>query len=359
MGEGVNAGINLYVQVRQIPLRPPPLCGRLVPVPHSFKVGNVTIGGGALFLVAGPCVIESEAHAIKMAECVAGVSRALGLPYIYKASYDKANRTSLNSFRGPGLKDGLRVLKKIKATVKVPILTDVHDAADVPRVAEVADIIQVPAFLSRQTDLLVAAAKSGCAVNIKKGQFSAPWDMRHAVAKVRDSGNDRVFLTERGTSFGYNNLVVDMRSLAIMRELAPVVFDATHSVQLPSAGADVAGAHVARTPSSAHPAEGGRATQSQAERRRASSRRGSDRQTAAKETLASGGQPEYIPLLSRAAVAAGVDGVFMEVHDDPAHALSDGANALNLKNLRELLREIMAVAGAVQRSSAAARGRPN
>ncbi len=203
---------------------------------ESFKVGDVTIGGGQLFLIAGPCVIESEAHALKMAHAIASVAREKQLPYIFKASYDKANRTSIHSFRGPGLEEGLRILRKVRETVKVPVLTDVHDAADVPRVAEAVDVLQIPAFLCRQTDLLVAAGKSGCAVNIKKGQFVSPWDMRHAVEKVREAGGERVFLTERGASFGYNNLVVDMRSLAIMRKFAPVVFDATHSVQLPSAG---------------------------------------------------------------------------------------------------------------------------
>jgi 2-dehydro-3-deoxyphosphooctonate aldolase (KDO 8-P synthase) len=264
----------------------------------------VEIGGGELFLIAGPCVIESEEHAIKMAESIAGVARALRLPYIFKASYDKANRTSLKSYRGPGLDEGLRILNKIARTVRVPVLTDVHEAVDVQRVAEIADIIQIPAFLCRQTDLLVAAARTGRAVNIKKGQFVSPWDMRHAVEKCRAAGNQQVFVTERGSSFGYNNLVVDMRSLAIMREFAPVVFDATHSVQLPSAASNGEGA-------------------------------------------VSGGQPEFIPVLARAAVAAGVDGVFLEVHDNPKAAKSDGANALELKRLRSVLQEIVAVQKAV------------
>ncbi len=269
-----------------------------------FKVGNLEIGGGELFLIAGPCVIESEEHALKMAESIAGVARALRLPCIFKASYDKANRTSLKSYRGPGLDEGLRILNKIARTVRVPVLTDVHEAVDVQRVAEIADVIQIPAFLCRQTDLLVAAAKTGRAVNIKKGQFVSPWDMRHAVEKCRVAGNDQIFVTERGSSFGYNNLVVDMRSLAIMREFAPVVFDATHSVQLPSAASNDDGA-------------------------------------------VSGGQPEFIPLLARAAVAAGVDGVFLEVHDHPKAALSDGANALELTRLRSVLQEIVAVQKAV------------
>ncbi len=285
--------------------------------PESFQVGNVTIGSGGLFLIAGPCVIESEKHAIKMAECIAGVARALQIPYVFKASYDKANRTSLKSYRGPGMKEGLRVLRTVAQTVKIPVLTDVHQVSDVDDVAAAVDILQIPAFLCRQTDLIVAAAKSGRALNIKKGQFVSPWDMRYAVEKARESGNERVFVTERGSSFGYNNLVVDMRSLAIMRQFAPVVFDATHSVQLPSAG------------SSGPP-----------------SREAQDGEVA----VESGGQPEFIPVLARAAVAAGVDGLFVEVHDNPAEALSDGANALDLKWLRPVLREIVAVHQAVEAS---------
>ena len=267
----------------------------------SFQVGDVRIGSGKLFLIAGPCVIESEEHAVRMAEIIKGVTKALGFPFIFKASYDKANRTSIRSFRGPGVKEGLRILRKIKEEVGVPVLTDVHDVADVARVAEAVDVLQIPAFLCRQTDLVVAAALSGRPVNIKKGQFVAPWDMRHAVEKCRDAGNLQIFLTERGSSFGYNNLVVDMRSLAIMRKFAPVVFDATHSVQLPSAQPD-------------------------------------DHAPAV-----SGGQPEFIPVVARAAVAAGVDGVFLEVHDNPKVAKSDGANALESTKLRELLKELLAV----------------
>jgi 2-dehydro-3-deoxyphosphooctonate aldolase (KDO 8-P synthase) len=281
----------------------------------SFKVGDVTVGDGSLFLIAGPCVIESEEHALKIAECVAGVARALKMPYIFKASYDKANRTSVKSYRGPGMKEGLAILRKVADTVHVPVLTDVHDAHDVAAAAECVDVVQIPAFLCRQTDLLIAAAKSGRAVNIKKGQFVSPWDMRHAVEKVRESGNERVLLTERGSSFGYNNLVVDMRSLPIMRQFAPVVFDATHSVQLPSAG-------VAQAPS---PVRSGNSD----------------------VAPVSGGQPEFIPILARAAVAAGVDGIFIEVHDNPAAALSDGANALDLKWLRPVLHELQAVHAAV------------
>jgi 2-dehydro-3-deoxyphosphooctonate aldolase (KDO 8-P synthase) len=252
----------------------------------SFQVEGIRIGDGGLFLIAGPCVIESEKHAIFMAEVIKGVTRALNLPFIFKASYDKANRTSMRSFRGPGLAEGLRILKKVKDEVHVPVLTDVHETADVAKVAEVVDVLQIPAFLCRQTDLLVASGKTGRAINIKKGQFVAPWDMNHPVEKVRSTGNDRIFLTERGASFGYNTLVVDYRSLPVMRRLAPVVFDGTHSVQQPSAANGV-----------------------------------------------SGGQPEFIPLLARAAVAAGIDGLFLEVHDDPANAKSDGANALHLNHL--------------------------
>jgi 2-dehydro-3-deoxyphosphooctonate aldolase (KDO 8-P synthase) len=268
----------------------------------SFQLDNVRIGSGTLFLIAGPCVIESEDHAIRMAEIIKGVSRSLNIPFIFKASYDKANRTSLKSFRGPGLKEGLRILRKVKDEVRVPILTDVHETGDVPAVAEVADILQIPALLCRQTDLIVAAALSERVVNLKKGQFVSPWDMKHAVGKCQASGNKRILLTERGSSFGYNNLVVDMRSLAIMRKFAPVVFDATHSVQLPSASQGD---------------ENGRAV--------------------------SGGQPEFIPVLSRAAVAAGVDGVFMEVHDNPRIAKSDGANALDSRKLRGVLKELLAI----------------
>jgi 2-dehydro-3-deoxyphosphooctonate aldolase (KDO 8-P synthase) len=268
----------------------------------SFQFDGLNPGSG-LFLIAGPCVIESETHALKMAEEISAVARKLQIPYIFKASYDKANRTSLHTFRGPGLEEGLRILEKIGKEAGVPVLTDVHEAKDVPAVAEAVDVVQIPAFLCRQTDMLVAAAKHAKSINIKKGQFVSPWDMRHAVEKVRASGNDNIVLTERGSSFGYNNLVVDMRSLAIMRQFAPVVFDATHSVQLPSSGA------------------GGKAV--------------------------SGGQPEYIPLLARAAVAAGVDGVFMEVHDNPAAAKSDGANALALSELEAVLSELLAIKSAL------------
>src|SRR2546430_11653980 len=270
----------------------------------SFQVADIRMGSGSLLLIAGPCVIESEEHALFMAEVIKGVTRSLNFPFIFKASYDKAHRSSIRMFHGPGLCEGLRIRKKVKDEVHVPVLTDVHEAADVPKVAEVVDVLQIPAFLCRQTDLVVAAAMTERAVNIKKGQFASPWDMRQAVEKCRTAGNDKVFVTERGASFGYNNLVVDMRSLAIMRKFVPVVFDATHSVQLPSAAAD--GDHAV-----------------------------------------SGGQPEFIPVLARAAVAAGVDGVFMEVHDNPKEAKSDGANALESTKLRAVLKELLAVHGAL------------
>jgi 2-dehydro-3-deoxyphosphooctonate aldolase (KDO 8-P synthase) len=266
----------------------------------AFQIGDIKVGTGTLFLIAGPCVIESEEHALRMAEIIKGVTRALSIPFIFKASYDKANRTSIRSFRGPGLTEGLRILKKVKNEVGLPVLTDVHDVHDVAKVAEVADVLQIPAFLCRQTDLVVAAAMSERVVNIKKGQFAAPNDMRSIVEKCRTAGNERVILTERGASFGYNNLVVDMRALPMMRKFAPVVFDATHSVQLPSASSE--GDHAV-----------------------------------------SGGQPEFIPVLARAAVAAGVDGVFMEVHDNPKEAKSDGANALESIKLRGVLKELLAI----------------
>jgi 2-dehydro-3-deoxyphosphooctonate aldolase (KDO 8-P synthase) len=256
----------------------------------------VHVGAGHLFLIAGPCVIESEAHVRRMAETIQRITNDLQIPYIFKASYDKANRTSVKSFRGPGLAEGVRILGRLAKDTGLPVLTDVHEPAHCAVAAEAVDVLQIPAFLCRQTDLLVAAGKTGRAVNIKKGQFVAPWDMTHPVEKVRSTGNERVFLTERGASFGYNTLVVDFRSLAVMRELAPVVFDGTHSVQQPSAANGV-----------------------------------------------SGGQPEFIPLLARAAVAAGVDGIFLEVHDDPANAKSDGANALDLTRLKVLLEKLLAI----------------
>jgi 2-dehydro-3-deoxyphosphooctonate aldolase (KDO 8-P synthase) len=265
-------------------------------VTNSFEIGPVQVGAGKLFLIAGPCVIESEAHARGMAEAIQRVASDLGVPYIFKASYDKANRTSVKSFRGPGLVEGTRILGRLAKDTGLPVLTDVHEPGHCEIAAEAVDVLQIPAFLCRQTDLLVAAGKTGRAVNIKKGQFVAPWDMEHPVEKVRSTGNDRVFLTERGASFGYSTLVVDYRSLPVMRRLAPVVFDGTHSVQQPSSAGGV-----------------------------------------------SGGQPEFIPLLARAAVAAGIDGLFLEVHDDPANAKSDGANALDLKLLKPLLESLLAI----------------
>jgi 2-dehydro-3-deoxyphosphooctonate aldolase (KDO 8-P synthase) len=277
-------------------------------VTNPFEVGQpphrIRVGHGKLFLIAGPCVIESEAHARMMADAIQRITSDLGVPYIFKASYDKAHRTSINSFRGPGLAEGTRILRAIRETTGLPVLTDVHTAENCPPVAEAVDVLQIPAFLCRQTDLLIAAAeataKTGGAINVKKGQFVAPWDMRHAVEKIRESGNPRISLTERGASFGYNNLVVDMRSLPIMRAFAPVVFDGTHSVQTPSAANGV-----------------------------------------------SGGQPEFIPVLTRAAVAAGVDGVFLEVHDNPAEAKSDGANALHLNKLKQVLEHLLAIHKAI------------
>jgi 2-dehydro-3-deoxyphosphooctonate aldolase (KDO 8-P synthase) len=265
-------------------------------VSHEFEVGNVHIGSGKLFLIAGPCVIESEAHVRKMADAIQRITSDLGVPYIFKASYDKANRTSVGSFRGPGLVEGTSILRRLAEATGLPVLTDVHEPGHCEIAAEGADVLQIPAFLCRQTNLLLAAGKTGRAINVKKGQFVAPWDMKHTVGKVLSTGNNRLFLTERGASFGYNNLVVDMRSLPIMRKLAPVVFDGTHSVQTPSAANGV-----------------------------------------------SGGQPEFIPVLTRAAVAAGVDGIFLEVHDNPAEAKSDGANALDLKYLRSLLETLLAI----------------
>jgi 2-dehydro-3-deoxyphosphooctonate aldolase (KDO 8-P synthase) len=257
----------------------------------EISVGSVRLGGKPLFLIAGPCVIESEAHARTIAERAAKIAADAGVPYVFKASFDKANRSSMNSFRGPGLKEGLRILGKIKADLKLPILTDIHEASQASPAAEVVDILQIPAFLARQTDLLVAAGKTGRVVNIKKPQFVSPWDMKNAVEKVESTGNKNIILTERGASFGYQNLVVDFRSFPVLRKYGyPVVFDVTHSVQLP----------------------GG-------------------------QGHASGGQPEYIEPLARAGVAAGVDGIFLETHDAPAKALSDGANALPLDQLHGLL----------------------
>jgi 2-dehydro-3-deoxyphosphooctonate aldolase (KDO 8-P synthase) len=259
---------------------------------------GVAFGGGGLQLIAGPCVIESEAHALMLAREI--LARA-GRPYVFKASFDKANRSSIESYRGPGLKEGLRILAEVKRQTGLPVLTDIHTPDQAAPAAEVVDILQIPAFLCRQTDLLVEAARTGRIVNIKKGQFLAPNDFRHAAEKVAASGNPRIILTERGSSFGYNNLVVDMRSLAVMREWGwPVVFDATHSVQLPGAAG-----------------------------------------------TASGGAPEFIEPLSRAAVAVGIDGIFVEVHDNPPAALSDGANSLHLDRLQGYWNRMLALHASV------------
>ncbi len=270
---------------------------------REISVGSLRLGGSQpMFLIAGPCVIETEAHCLRLAEELAKIAAESKIPLIFKASYDKANRSSLSSYRGPGLAEGLGVLSKIKKRLGLPILTDVHEAAQVGPAAEVCDVLQVPAFLSRQTDLLVAVGKSGRAVNLKKGQFLSPWEMANAVEKVASTGNDRVLITERGTSFGYQNLVVDMRAFPILRKLGcPVVFDVTHSVQLP----------------------GG-------------------------EGSSSGGQPEFIEPLARAGTATGVDGIFLEVHDNPAKALSDGTNALPLGELRGLLERLTQLAALVR-----------
>jgi 2-dehydro-3-deoxyphosphooctonate aldolase (KDO 8-P synthase) len=262
------------------------------------QLRDITFGGGSPFvLIAGPCVIESEAHALQLARSLAEIARRADVPFIFKASYDKANRTSGSSFRGPGLDAGLRVLAAIKAALNVPILTDIHEPDQASPVAEVADVLQIPAFLSRQTDLIVAAARTGRIVNIKKGQFLAPDDVKHAIAKAVNAGNPRVIVTERGTSFGYHNLVVDMRAFPMMREQGiPVVFDVTHSLQLPGAGNGV-----------------------------------------------TAGLAQYIEPLASAGVAAGVDGVFLEVHEEPARAKSDAQNALPLAQLEPLLRRLVAI----------------
>jgi len=252
---------------------------------------------GDLFLIAGPCVIESREHVEFMASELKKIAAACRVPFVFKASYDKANRTSIKSFRGPGVREGLKILGEVREKIGVPVLSDVHEPSQCAPAAEVLDILQIPAFLSRQTDLIAAAARTGKIVNVKKGQFLAPWEMKNIVDKMREAGNERLLLTERGASFGYNNLVVDFRSFPIMQSFGcPVVFDVTHSIQLP----------------------------------------GGQRQS-------SGGQPEYIPHLARAGVAAGVDGLFMEVHDDPGKALSDGPNALRLSLLPALLDQLVAI----------------
>jgi 2-dehydro-3-deoxyphosphooctonate aldolase (KDO 8-P synthase) len=264
----------------------------------TVTLRNIAIGEGRPFaLIAGPCVIESETHVAEIAGQLVDITARVGVPFIFKASFDKANRTSGRSYRGPGLKEGLRVLAAVKARYDIPLLTDIHEADQADAVADVVDVLQIPAFLSRQTDLIVAAARTGRVVNIKKGQFLSPDDVRHAVAKVVEAGNSRVIVTERGTSFGYNNLIVDMRAFPIMRSQGfPVVFDVTHSLQLPGGGDGV-----------------------------------------------TAGLAQYIEPLASAGVAAGVDGIFLEVHEEPARARSDAQNALRLDRLEPLLRRLTAL----------------
>ncbi len=267
-------------------------------MPHEVEIGAVRVGDShPHVLIAGPCVIESEGHAVETAGRIAEITRALGLPFVFKSSYDKANRTSIASFRGLGIREGLRILRQVKDQVKVPVLTDIHSVEEAGEAGQAVDVLQIPAFLCRQTDLLVAAAKTGRVVNVKKGQFLSPWEMSNVVKKLEDSGTRRILLTERGTTFGYNNLVVDMRSLPVMRRLGyPVIFDATHSVQLP----------------------GGEGT-------------------------ASSGQREFVPTLAHAAAAAGCDGFFMEVHPTPETAPSDGPNMVPLHALKPLLERLLRI----------------
>jgi 2-dehydro-3-deoxyphosphooctonate aldolase (KDO 8-P synthase) len=265
---------------------------------HDVDIGSFKVGTAHRhFLIAGPCVIESERLALETAHRIAEIARALNIPYIFKSSYDKANRTSISSFRGLGIKEGLAILKKVKAQVGVPVLTDVHSVEEAAQAGEAVDVLQIPAFLCRQTDLLAAAARTGRVVNVKKGQFLSPWEMANVVTKLEESGTRRILLTERGSSFGYNNLVVDMRALPIMRKFGyPVVFDATHSVQLPGGGG-----------------------------------------------TKSSGQREFVAPLASAAAAAGCDGFFMEVHPDPDHAPSDGPNMVPLHDLKKLLERLMRI----------------
>jgi 2-dehydro-3-deoxyphosphooctonate aldolase (KDO 8-P synthase) len=271
---------------------------------HAVQIGTLTVGGGRpLVLIAGPCVIESESHAVGLGHAIKGIAVRCGVPYIFKASYDKANRTSLASFRGPGLDAGLGVLARVRRELGVPVLTDIHEPSQAAAAAAAGvDVLQIPAFLSRQTDLIVAAARTGCVVNIKKGQFLAPLDVRHAIGKVTEAGNTRVLVTERGFSFGYNNLVVDMRAFPMMRELGwPVIFDVTHSLQLPGGGNGV-----------------------------------------------SAGLGQYIEPLASAGVGAGVDGVFLEVHEEPSRAMSDAQNAMPLDRLESLLRRLVRIDAVVK-----------
>ena len=264
----------------------------------QVQIGNVAVGGGApLALIAGPCVIEDPARTLAIGRDVQRIAAKLGMPYIFKASFDKANRSSYQSFRGPGLTEGLNILARIKRELGVPVLSDIHEAAQAAAAAAVLDVLQIPAFLCRQTDLLHAAAQTGKPVNVKKGQFLSPLEMKNVIAKLTESGCQSILLTERGSSFGYNNLVVDMRSLAILRSFGqPVVFDATHSVQLPGGGGD-----------------------------------------------RSAGQREFVPVLARAAAAVGIDALFLEVHDNPAEALSDGPNMVPVAELESLLTQVLAI----------------
>lgn len=262
-----------------------------------FKIGDIEVGGGHLILMAGPCVLEGLERSLEIGRRTKEIADKLKIPYIFKASFDKANRSSIESFRGPGLEEGLKILATIKSELKVPIVTDIHETYQAELVAEVADVLQIPAFLCRQTDLLAAAAKTGKVVNVKKGQFLSANEMKNVIGKLEDSGTEKIMLTERGTSFGYNNLVVDMRGLAIMKSFGyPVIFDGTHSVQLP----------------------GGAGT-------------------------SSGGQREFVPYLARAAAAVGIDGLFLEVHDNPAEGLSDSANMIPLDELEILLKNVLAI----------------
>ncbi len=266
--------------------------------PQIVQVGRIKLGAkGSLALIAGPCVIENEKSALRHALAIKKITGRLKIPYIYKSSYDKANRSSIESFRGLGISGGLRILKHVKDETGLPILTDIHSVEEAEKASGVADVLQIPAFLCRQTDLLTAAAKTGKVVNVKKGQFLAPWDMKNIIAKIEASGSHKILLTERGTSFGYNTLVSDFRALSIMREFGyPVIFDATHSVQQP----------------------GGRGK-------------------------STGGERRFVPVLAQAAVAVGVDGIFMEVHEDPDHAPSDGPNMVRLKDLEKLLERLLKI----------------
>ena len=273
---------------------------------REISIDSVKIGAGRpLVLIAGPCVIESEEATLRHAERLMTICNGLSMPLIFKASYDKANRTSIGAFRGPGLKEGLRILAKVKESLGLPVLSDIHSIEQIAPAAEVLDVLQIPAFLCRQTDLLVAAARSGRVINVKKGQFLAPWDMKNVAGKLAASGNENIILTERGVSFGYNNLVVDMRSFPVMRASGyPVVFDATHSVQLPGGQGE-----------------------------------------------SSGGQREFVEYLSRAAVATGIDGIFMEVHEDPDKALCDGPNSIPLSELALLLKKLRAIDAVVKQGA--------